>query len=271
MKTDSIIYTKTARGIMALKNGDPDLTPPLQAALTRVDGRSTLVELGGGLAGNALARLADVLKQLEKLGFIRVFTSEPAPAAARTTASLDNRVDYSPEAPPAIEVTEHGPEEGVLVWAGAVRAARELQKQGYYTVSAPHGAPHPDGGSGLRVLVVEDVSSIARLLQLYLQKHDFGVDIVGDGRAAIDRLDSDAGYDLVLLDVNMPLVNGFDVLEYMRSKPALQDMPVIMVTARVSEADVLRGLRGGADGYVFKPFEWETLGNCIAKVLRLAV
>lgn len=273
MTTDAIIYTKTARGVMALKNGDADLPRALLPALTCVDGRSTLDELRAAHAGNAGQRLAEDLQQLQKLGFIRVFLSEASspPAMVASQVQYDNGLDFRSELPPAVHVTEHEAQEGVQLWAAARRGARQLQDQGFLALDAGHAPAARRDGSDLRVLVVEDVASIAQLLQAYLQQRKFTVDIAEDGRIAIGRLDAGQRFDLVLLDVNLPQVNGFDILEYMRAQPNLSDTPVIMVTARVTDADVLRGLKGGADGYIFKPFEWKALYACISTVLQIDV
>jgi len=74
---------------------------------------------------------------------------------------------------------------------------------------------------------------------------------------------------LVLLDVNLPNITGFDILAYIRDSSELKSLSAIMVTAQVSDADVLRGLKGGADGYIFKPFQWTAFYDCIKRVLSI--
>ena len=76
--------------------------------------------------------------------------------------------------------------------------------------------------------------------------------------------------DLILLDVQLPDANGFDILVQMRLHPALKSMPIIMLTAEASRAAVLKGLRGGADGYVTKPFEPDQLVSAVNAVLGLS-
>ena len=75
--------------------------------------------------------------------------------------------------------------------------------------------------------------------------------------------------DLVLLDVRLPDANGFDILLRMKQHPALKSIAVIMLTGEANRESVMRGLAGGADGYVTKPFEMETLLKGVKSVLGL--
>jgi DNA-binding response OmpR family regulator len=75
--------------------------------------------------------------------------------------------------------------------------------------------------------------------------------------------------DLVLLDVSLPDADGFDILARMRQHPVLRAVPVIMVTAAATREAVLRGIQGGADGYVTKPFQIHPLVRAVKEVLGL--
>jgi DNA-binding response OmpR family regulator len=75
--------------------------------------------------------------------------------------------------------------------------------------------------------------------------------------------------DVILLDVNLPGTDGFDILARVRQHPALREIPVIMLTAQTSRRDVLRGLAGGANGYITKPFDHEALVKSLRAVLGL--
>ena len=100
------------------------------------------------------------------------------------------------------------------------------------------------------VLVVEDEPPIAEVLEGYLRREGFCTERAGDGEAAL-RLFRVARPDLVLLDVRLPRLDGFEVLRRVREAG---DTPVIMVTARAEDVDKLVGLRMGADDYIVKPF-----------------
>src|SRR2546423_11668302 len=103
------------------------------------------------------------------------------------------------------------------------------------------------------VLVVDDDEDIRALLRLMLERAGYDVDDQPDGRAAL-RAFHTGRHDLIVLDVTMPELDGWEVLERIRD---LSEVPVLMLTARDSESDRVRGLRGGADDYVTKPFDRE--------------
>jgi two-component system, OmpR family, alkaline phosphatase synthesis response regulator PhoP len=103
-----------------------------------------------------------------------------------------------------------------------------------------------------RALVVEDDPDIVELLTHYLSA-EFTVDTAGDGRRALSMLRQGA-YDLLLLDLQLPGLDGLSVCAEVRRDKRLRDLPVVMLTARGEEADRIVGLEMGADDYVVKPF-----------------
>lgn len=108
------------------------------------------------------------------------------------------------------------------------------------------------------ILVIEDEPEIRELLRTNLEVRGFSVDEAADGAEAIDRL-FDSKPDVVLLDLMMPEIDGFDVLEFIRGRPESQYIPVILLTALSEEADRVRGLSLGAQDYVVKPFSIDEL------------
>ncbi len=122
------------------------------------------------------------------------------------------------------------------------------------------------GGTKPQLLVVDDDEDIRALLRLLLERAGYEVDDQADGRAAL-RAFHKGNHDLVLLDVTMPDLDGWELLERIRD---LSDVPVLMLTARDSESDRVRGLRGGADDYVTKPFDREELVARVEALLRRA-
>ena len=117
---------------------------------------------------------------------------------------------------------------------------------------------------GPRILVVDDDQDIRGLLSELLIRAGFDVDEAADGRTALRRL-YEAPPALVLLDVSMPDMDGYQTLERIRD---LSDVPVIMLTARADELENVRGLVGGADDYVSKPFGRQELLARIQAQLR---
>ena len=106
-----------------------------------------------------------------------------------------------------------------------------------------------------RVLLVEDEEKLARFVELELAHEGYEVTWVADGRSAVDRA-LDVDFDLVLLDILLPQLNGMEVLRRIRRE---KDVPVIMLTARDAVMDKVAGLDAGADDYVTKPFAIEEL------------
>jgi DNA-binding response OmpR family regulator len=118
-----------------------------------------------------------------------------------------------------------------------------------------------------RVLIVEDEEDILNLLRFNLQKSGFDVITSGDGREAMELARRHAP-DLVLLDIMLPGLDGFEVCRELKSDPKTRLTPVIMLTARGEEVDRIVGLELGADDYVVKPFSPRELTLRVKAVLR---
>ena len=119
-----------------------------------------------------------------------------------------------------------------------------------------------------RVLVVEDEQDIAGLIKHALERSgEMQASIVASGEAAL-RAVSEQPPDVVILDLNLPVVSGTEVCRILRSKPATANIPIIMLTARTAESDRVAGLDLGADDYVTKPFSLRELAARVRAVLR---
>ena len=119
-----------------------------------------------------------------------------------------------------------------------------------------------------RVLVVEDEQDIAALIKHALERSgDAQVDVVSSGDTAL-RAVRDTAPDLVILDINLPIISGTDVCRIMRTNADTAETPIIMLTARTSESDRVAGLDLGADDYVTKPFSLRELAARVRAVLR---
>ena len=119
------------------------------------------------------------------------------------------------------------------------------------------------------VLVVEDETALLTLLRYNLEKEGFTVSAAHDGEEALLQL-KESKPDAVLLDWMLPRVSGIEVCRQIRRTPAWRDLPVIMLTARGEEGDRIRGLDGGADDYVVKPFSPNELIARLRAVIRRA-
>jgi len=115
-----------------------------------------------------------------------------------------------------------------------------------------------------RILVVEDEASLADTVRYNLEREGYAVTVAPDGRAALERFRAEAP-TLVILDLMLPEVSGLDVCRAIRAE---SDVPIIMVTAKDSEADKVAGLELGADDYVTKPFSVRELVSRVRANLR---
>ncbi len=117
----------------------------------------------------------------------------------------------------------------------------------------------------LKVLVVDDEDRMRKLLSDFLKIKDFDVVEAADGEEAIDRFFSDKDISLIILDVMMPKMDGWEVLKTIREH---SKVPVIMLTARSEETDELKGFEYGADEYISKPFSPKILVARVEAILR---
>jgi diguanylate cyclase (GGDEF)-like protein len=134
------------------------------------------------------------------------------------------------------------------------------------SVEDANGEAGPGGGS---VLVVDDDPFIARLLEIELKAAGYDVQVAGDGRQALDMA-RERCPDLVLADVMMPNMDGFELTRQLRQDSRTTSVSVIMLTARGLSADKLEGFSVGADDYIVKPFDTPELLARIRGVLRRA-
>lgn len=118
-----------------------------------------------------------------------------------------------------------------------------------------------------RVLIVDDEADLSELLAYNLWKAGYETRVARDGSAALAEITSDRP-DLIILDVMMPELSGYEVLARIRSTPELASIPVILLTAKSEEHDELEGLAYGADDFVTKPYSMKVLQARIEAVLR---
>jgi len=117
-----------------------------------------------------------------------------------------------------------------------------------------------------KILVVDDDPTMVKLINVNLKLNNYSVVEATSGEQALDVLESDV-LDLVVLDIMMPGVDGWEVLKRIRGNTETQEMPVILVTAKTQDSDVIRGWELGADEYVIKPFNPLLLVEVIKMVL----
>jgi len=119
-----------------------------------------------------------------------------------------------------------------------------------------------------RFLIVDDFSTMRRIVRGLLKELGYNnVDEAEDGVAALQKLRS-GSFDFVVSDINMPNMNGFDLLLAIREDAALKHIPVLMVTAEAKKEDIVLAAQRGASGYVVKPFTKATLEEKILKIIQ---
>src|SRR5690625_877186 len=116
----------------------------------------------------------------------------------------------------------------------------------------------------IKILIIEDEEGISKIIKSYLEKEGYEVLQAFDGREGLDIFNSE-DIDLVLLDLMIPEISGEELIKEIRNK---SEIPVIMVTAKVDEKDIINGLKLGADDYMTKPFSPKELVQRVKTVLR---
>jgi two-component system OmpR family response regulator len=257
---DRVALTLTKRGEQALLEPGTTLTPVQLQALVLIGGGSTVSTI---LKRAPQSISPDALRASLNELIERKYISDSAGLS-------DNIIDpgdffvlgkFSAAAP---DVDER-------VNARVDADAEFLRQNGYYVNLVRKSAVQPGRAAGkkISVLVIEDDPDILKVLQLFLKLEGH------ETRTATNRDEVVAAFrasplpDLVLLDVRLPDVNGFDILTRIRQYPAMKSLPVIMLTAEATREAVLRGLMGGADGYVTKPFQVDRLVKAVNTVLGL--
>ncbi|HZY19142.1 MAG TPA: chemotaxis response regulator CheY [Ramlibacter sp.] len=120
----------------------------------------------------------------------------------------------------------------------------------------------------LKFLIVDDFSTMRRIVRNLLKEAGHGnADEAEDGVAALQKLRA-GSFDFVVSDINMPNMNGFELLAEIRKDPALKALPVLMITAEARKEDIVLAAQNGASGYIVKPFTKATLEEKVTKILQ---
>ncbi len=119
---------------------------------------------------------------------------------------------------------------------------------------------------GRKVLAVDDERHIVRLIQVNLERAGYQVATAFDGPDALKKVESDKP-DLIVLDVMMPKMDGFEVLKRLQANPDTRGIPIVMLTAKAQDADVFRGWASGVSAYLTKPFNPLELITFVKRIL----
>ena len=122
--------------------------------------------------------------------------------------------------------------------------------------------------TALRFLIVDDFSTMRRIVRNLLKECGFAdADEAEDGSAALQKL-RNGRFDFVVTDINMPNMNGFELLSSIKGDEKLKHLPVLMVTAEARKEDIVAAAQGGAAGYIVKPFTKATLEDKVNNILK---
>jgi len=190
----------------------------------------------------------------ELLRVVDVPAEEEGAAAASAAASR--------RSPGAVEMPRGAPA------AGTVAAAAEPVVEHFELLEEP-APPRASGAHGLparKVLLVDDEDSLRKVIRELLERDGYVVAEARDGAQALDQIDR-VGPDIIVLDLNMPGLDGYGVLSHLRSRPATADIPVIVLTAKGDEDNEVRVFELGADDFLTKPFRARALSARLEAVL----
>jgi len=222
------------------------------AAAARRSGMKGLWESGlehvlrGESTLDELTRVVDIPDEGER-------PSGPAAAPRRSSGGMP-QPQFAPQAGPGA-VAEAGPASETLT------AHFELLEEAAPTRrSGPHGLP------ARKVLLVDDEDSLRKVVKDLLERDGYDVSEARDGVQALDQVDR-VGPDIIVLDLNMPGLDGYGVLSHLRSRPATADIPVIVLTAKGDEDNEVRVFELGADDFLTKPFRARALSARLEAVL----
>ncbi len=120
----------------------------------------------------------------------------------------------------------------------------------------------------LKFLIVDDFSTMRRIVRSLLKEMGYtNADEAEDGVAALAKLHAQS-FDFVVSDINMPNMNGFELLQAIKADESLKHLPVLMVTAEARKEDIVQAAQSGAAGYIVKPFTKATLEEKVGKIMQ---
>jgi two-component system OmpR family response regulator len=247
------VYARTRKGEAELRGSHTTLPAAAIELLARIDGENTVSRLRAGAAQLPPDNAAGTFEWLLHHGLI----ARVAHADAEVL-EFDAPTGVGPRLAPSSTAVATATRE-------AAAGLTSLQQQGYYVRIArrPAGRPQLPTHRKPLVIIIEDEPQLAKLMKDFMALQGFDVRTAGTRDGIVSVLREPPRPDLVLLDVVLPDVDGFDVLMKMRRHPALSEMPIILLTATTTKESVIKGLAGGADGYIAKPFETEVLVKAI--------
>jgi CheY-like chemotaxis protein len=119
-----------------------------------------------------------------------------------------------------------------------------------------------------KVLIVDDEPDIVRIVRIAMELAKYEVAEASSGEECIEKLETDPVPDLILMDIMMPGISGYQACEKIRSNKKFKDLKIVMLTAKGQKGDMEEGLKAGADDYIVKPFDPFELIETVGEILR---
>lgn len=259
MATQERIYRRTEAAGDVLKTDDAAV-PSDYKRLLKLIGEDTHIDVVRGCLRQYPDRLIEEwLEELVELGYL----DHAAPA---DPLDLDFTA-YFAKAPAAAEVLA---EDAGKLERDAKAAGSALSRSGafFHQERLKNRAPSDKKPEDTVVMIVEDDPDQMALADLRVSMAGYRVRIARSAVQLLDELKKDPQLDILLLDVNLPDGNGFDMLAKFRRHPNFALLPIVMLTSHDQVADIKKGLTLGADGYVTKPYSKSILIDAVSKVLK---
>ena len=255
---DPDVYILTFKGSNELQASQTGLAALSLKLLVLIDGRTTVAETRR--RANPVptdAQFSAAMQELISGGYVDLNTNQ-------LTQSFDF-IEFFRETPkqPSASALDQ-------VQSEAASGITTLQQHGYYVRIAMRSANPPKPEGRISVLIVEDDETLSKFLRQYLELEGFVATTAANRDQIVAGLRRQPPPDLVLLDVMLPDADGFNILLKMREHPVLKSVPVLMLTAKATREAVLNGLAGGANGYITKPFQPESLIIAVKTVLGIS-
>jgi two-component system OmpR family response regulator len=258
--TDNLtIFAPTEKGKAELKAGSTKLSTVALELMVMFDGKSPISAIVKRVTGAQPGEIRDAVEALVRDKLVDIV--RPGKTVEEDFGSFfEVPIEALPDS-----VSAKFREE-------AEKGVQSLDRSGYY-IGVAQRAPAkkvPNNGTKYSILLIEDNAPFITAVKMLLKLEGYEVRVASSRDEIVAALRAPAMPDAILLDVNLPGTDGFSVLARMRQHAALRTVPVIMLTAQASRGDVLRGLSGGANGYITKPFEHEALMKSLRAVLGVA-
>ncbi len=256
---DEAILALTREGENELHEAGTALTPVQLEVLVLIDGFASVAQVLQRAPGAATPELRRSLEELVEKGFVK--------ALEHTDSDALDPGDFFT----SVKAVHHVAEPDGDAEAQAAANAAFLHQNGYCVNVARRPAKKRERTKGRKpvVLVIDDDPDICSLLQTYLKLEGFDSRAAGNREEIVAELRRAPRPDAVVLDVHLPDADGFDILHRMRAHPVLRDLPILMLTGDATREAVLKGILGGADGFITKPFDIHHMMRAVKAVTGL--